>query len=242
MRRRAFTLIELLVVIAIIAILAAILFPVFAQARESARKASCTSNMRQILTACSMYSQDYDEKLLSSWGGNGYVVNGNEVHWMYLVLPYTKNVGIYQCPSFTSTREPNQLNPQVTSYGNNHNFFGWGLDTAVSMSSVDKAADTIYFTERPQRPWADFMANPDDSRNLAKVAYGDCSDCIRSYVQAPNGSGPCCSAATVGPVHSGQVVIGYVDGHVKTARPSAVSAPFLDPSLRGGPNDVWDLR
>jgi prepilin-type N-terminal cleavage/methylation domain-containing protein len=67
MSRKAFTLIELLVVIAIIAILAAILFPVFAQAREKARQATCTSNMKNIGTAWAMYAQDYDETGCPMW-------------------------------------------------------------------------------------------------------------------------------------------------------------------------------
>src|SRR5688572_30226809 len=93
MRRRGFTLIELLVVIAIIAILAAILFPVFARAREAARKTSCTNNLKQIATAATMYSQDYDERVVPSYLAapqNG----ANEIYWMGLILPYTKNVGI----------------------------------------------------------------------------------------------------------------------------------------------------
>src|ERR1051325_3514935 len=94
-RKRAFTLIELLVVIAIIAILAAILFPVFAQAREAARKSSCQSNLKQILSGAMMYAQDYDENMVTSYGGYQ-VNNGNglkNVYWMGLILPYTKNTG-----------------------------------------------------------------------------------------------------------------------------------------------------
>jgi prepilin-type N-terminal cleavage/methylation domain-containing protein/prepilin-type processing-associated H-X9-DG protein len=105
-RLRAFTLIELLVVIAIIAILAAILFPVFAQAREKARQASCTSNLKQVGSAWLMYLQDYDEKCPSAnpppnWGDCPTMPGrGGFGGWTgNLLMPYTKNTGIYKCPS-----------------------------------------------------------------------------------------------------------------------------------------------
>ncbi len=113
--RRAFTLIELLVVIAIIAILAAILFPVFAQAREAARKASCSSNLRQIGTAFQMYTQDYDEllpdrrdlKTLLPGGWkpwSGWPPSDPRGGWAILVLePYTKNNSLWSCPSTAHT-------------------------------------------------------------------------------------------------------------------------------------------
>jgi prepilin-type N-terminal cleavage/methylation domain-containing protein/prepilin-type processing-associated H-X9-DG protein len=92
MRTKGFTLIELLVVIAIIAILAAILFPVFARAREKARQTSCLSNLKQLGQSSRMYSQDYD----------GYVVpssTGGPVFWYEILYPYVKNVQVYYCPS-----------------------------------------------------------------------------------------------------------------------------------------------
>jgi len=102
MRRTGFTLIELLVVIAIIAILAAILFPVFARAREKARQSSCLSNGKQIGLALMSYSQDYDEALPSSWidaDGDGSGTVGADYTWRSAVLPYAKNAQIWQCPS-----------------------------------------------------------------------------------------------------------------------------------------------
>src|SRR5438105_7215904 len=90
--RSGFTLIELLVVIAIIAILAAILFPVFAQAREKARQTSCISNLKQIALGSLMYSQDYDEKFFSGWGSGGGPEPGVIV-WRVAILPYVKMGG-----------------------------------------------------------------------------------------------------------------------------------------------------
>jgi prepilin-type N-terminal cleavage/methylation domain-containing protein/prepilin-type processing-associated H-X9-DG protein len=99
--RRGFTLIELLVVIAIIAILAAILFPVFARAREKARQSSCLSNEKQLMTGILMYAGDYDELLVYNWydpnlSGS---LDAGEYTWRSAILPYVRNSQIFQCPS-----------------------------------------------------------------------------------------------------------------------------------------------
>jgi prepilin-type N-terminal cleavage/methylation domain-containing protein len=144
MHRNAFTLIELLVVIAIIAILAAILFPVFAQAREQARKATCLSNMKQIGLGMQMYVQDYDETFPcilihpnSSWSGasggvdgvDGYSLDGKPYHSWYLTPlrldPYIKNKQVWACPSDSNAKLFTvEGDPQVCPPGDNT-----GLDT-----------------------------------------------------------------------------------------------------------------
>jgi len=105
--RKGFTLIELLVVIAIIAILAAILFPVFAKAREKARQSSCLSNVKQMALAWLQYAQDYDECLPPQyWNGR---------YWAQLIRPYVKNDQIFICPSDRSY----YATPGVGLYGGN---------------------------------------------------------------------------------------------------------------------------
>jgi prepilin-type N-terminal cleavage/methylation domain-containing protein/prepilin-type processing-associated H-X9-DG protein len=109
-RKKGFTLIELLVVIAIVAILAAILFPVFAQARGKARAVTCVSNLKQISLAMKMYAQDYEEVNVPIYTRTGL--------WMSLVQPYARSVEIYRCPSAPDI---------VDGYSGLH--LGYGLNT-----------------------------------------------------------------------------------------------------------------
>jgi prepilin-type N-terminal cleavage/methylation domain-containing protein/prepilin-type processing-associated H-X9-DG protein len=116
--RRGFTLIELLVVIAIIAILAAILFPVFAQAREAARKASCLSNLKQIGLAIQSYATDNDETYPPSQ--TPAPAAGATYSWPTILFPYVKNEGIFVCPSGERSATAKDLgggvNPSTTTY------------------------------------------------------------------------------------------------------------------------------
>ena len=109
-RRGGFTLIELLVVIAIIAILAAILFPVFARARENARRASCQSNLKQISLGFIQYTQDYDELYVPYT----VIVGGKNIGWAENIQPYLKSTQIFQCPS--ETNEPDTTGGTTAGY------------------------------------------------------------------------------------------------------------------------------
>lgn len=168
--KRAFTLIELLVVIAIIAILAAILFPVFAQARAKARQTSCLSNLKQIGIGLMMYTQDYDETLPGNDVSNGYAAGYNRNlgwnepynptvvatlrNWARDVQPYVKNFGIYKCPdarprsSYAGGNPPyNECNKaanpacQDTSYALN------GLTESRALAVIPAPADVVFLRE-----------------------------------------------------------------------------------------------
>ena len=133
--RRGFTLIELLVVIAIIAILAAILFPVFARAREKARQTSCLSNVKQLALGCHMYAQDYDEYMPVVQHRTTAALYG---YWFDVIQPYVKNVQIIYCPS-----EP----ASYPGYGWNYPHAGYRLDLnqQVHMAKIRYPAEFMLF-------------------------------------------------------------------------------------------------
>ena len=140
--RRGFTLIELLVVIAIIALLAAILFPVFARARENARKSSCQNNEKQIMIGFAQYTQDYDETMFAmGWGGAGTVA-----YWD-LLQPYIKSRQVFACPSYTSTLGYNYPAATAPTKGYNYMWSEQVHASGISLADVKDPAQRVGFTE-----------------------------------------------------------------------------------------------
>ena len=155
-RHRGFTLIELLVVIAIIAILAAILFPVFAQAREKARQATCLSNFKQIGTGVQMYVQDWDETYpnnrLAVFKGGG-ECSKLMVTWKTATQPYVKNLDVYRCPSNPKNKLPDETGgseaygfpvfPISYAYSGSALWSGANTKTVITLATVPEPARYI---------------------------------------------------------------------------------------------------
>jgi prepilin-type N-terminal cleavage/methylation domain-containing protein/prepilin-type processing-associated H-X9-DG protein len=162
MSNRAFTLIELLVVIAIIAILAAILFPVFAQAREKARQTSCLSNTKQMANAVAMFTQDHDELLPKAFFND--IVDGDiglpwNTGWDGAIYPYIKSTQVFKCPSDTVDRTyvatsahagrkmPNEGLTMPTSYRYNASNQPNGPWDPTPLTSMEWPAESILIFE-----------------------------------------------------------------------------------------------
>lgn len=218
--RQAFTLIELLVVIAIIAILAAILFPVFARARENARRTSCLSNLKQWGLAQMQYTQDYDESL----SGARKYLGTSPVIWVQLLEPYSKSRQMELCPNGTY----NNSGREYPSYGYNYNL---GIDaTVVKLSAVQTPAETLLFGDS----WAGL---PSPSENLGSylvypptIISGLCSCSNWWLMQQPSNSA---YRGRITQRHFDGANIVYVDGHAKWSK---LPGPLTQ-------NDVlWDLN
>ncbi len=205
-RSRGFTLIELLVVIAIIAILAAILFPVFAKAREKARQTSCLSNIKQLATAALMYAQDYDEVLPQEYMYSPYPTN--LFWWPDLLYPYTKNWQLGACPSQdqVALAYPTGGGPQGSApFANYH--IPWWLG-GISMGRVNDSSGTILFTEGPGELWC--------------VDQTDLSLPDQQWLATTTGTpGPFGYASNVAKVHNDGSNFGFQDGHAKWLKTSA---------------------
>ncbi len=201
--RRGFTLIELLVVIAIIAILAAILFPVFARAREKSRQASCLSNLKQQGTALMMYSSDYD-----GIGPGYYMLPG--YYWYNLIYPYVKNAQVFVCPSATN-RPPMDYRQ---GYGINRydtNGIMYGLTSAGDYvmypdSALPTPATTIFVIDGRGRPRG-------GSDPVGATEFG--GEWLYGYI-ANNNSG----SYYLAPRHNEGANVVYCDGHAKWQKES----------------------
>lgn len=225
-RKQGFTLIELLVVIAIIAILAAILFPVFAKAREKARQAACLSNMKQMGLGLMMYVQDYDDTFPPYIGWNAtesWILNGhfkidpgsgtlnNHWTWMDLVQPYINNWNVYKCPSHTLPAG------QEYSYPINQWASCWlWSDNLMSMSSIKNPSELFLLQHRVSMAYQCFYGP-------YQIAY------IDWYL---TGSDKYIAAWLLN--HNQGTVVTYADGHAKWL-------PAADASLRklANYNGTW---
>ena len=207
-RKRGFTLIELLVVVAIIAVLAAILFPVFARAKEKARITSCTNNLRQLGTAFAMYRTDHDGRMPWDWYTDD---NNITQRWIHLIYTYAgNNDQVFQCPTHPATDEADWSPPYTTrgplsSYYYCHYYLG-----GVSEGDIKNAAGTIMLMDGWYFPHktADYTAGMFNSPNANGVVMANWVNGITdTYVNA--------EILDQMRRHNEGVVAAYLDGHVK---------------------------
>jgi prepilin-type N-terminal cleavage/methylation domain-containing protein/prepilin-type processing-associated H-X9-DG protein len=263
MKRRGFTLIELLVVIAIIAILAAILFPVFAQARDKARSTACLNNSKQLATGIMMYVQDYDERFPNGMRRpNPGTPADTNLLWSEVTQPYLKNTKVFVCPSRTTfPGNPSPTNDDARrAYGCNSNIMPWtdnSLGTATpakALPEVKDAAGTYVVAEGAQLTAA---ATSDPVIRVSPLEWHKYED-VRTHYQLTNPGAFANNNSTnytvavdtscnqcrrpVGRHQSGLHIV-YADGHVKWSRIDrflGVSPTRPQGWPYGDPNNSWD--
>ncbi len=223
---RGFTLIELLVVIAIIAILAAILFPVFARAREAARASSCVNNLKQINLAVMQYTQDYDEVLpIMNAIASAPPVAG-ESGWVNAVAPYIKNTQVFKCPSASGA----QATATCTSFqmgGVSYTGVGWAvpiLDYAINQNLAAGGSQATALGLASMEYPANIVMNLETNR-LRGCAGGENwnGDFIGLRGATPAARNTCLTR------HNDGSNYGFADGHVKWAKAESIKQSYATP-------------
>ena len=222
--RSGFTLIELLVVIAIIAILAAILFPAFAKARESARRISCVNNLKQIGTAMMQYTQEFDEKLPAAKDNAS-----PEAQWVVMIKPYLQDTGVYRCPSNTMATPMVDTPPTTGAYANHYNVNG-GSGASGSDNFVTLAASQSGIRNRPMNR-ADTGAEAGGASIAEIVSPSQCILVCEN--NRDKGGGDFYDLADLTfQGHLGTTNFLFADGHVKSMRPTL--------TVQG--TNMWDIN
>lgn len=230
--RRGFTLIELLVVIAIIAILAAILFPVFAQARESARRVTCTSNVKNFGLSFLMYAQDYDETFVTQYNSN---MLNDRGEFQYLLQPYVKNRSIFYCPSRNLRGCDTSVDPTGRCIGYAPNFGIYSYRNGNGIFHQEEAApnppgDSMWrgrvLAEFPH-PAETILTGDTNDTNMYTLAF---------YFQTGDGTTPGAMR------HSSNYQFCFVDGHAKSTKMGAFAFPADGDSFDIMPESVDWIR
>lgn len=179
---RGFTLIELLVVIAIIALLAAILFPVFARARENARKSSCANNLKQIGFGLAQYTQDFDETLTRGWYGSANSGSDpvDKYKWMDAIYTYVKNEQLFNCPSHSiNTKYKYRNGTNYGSYAGSTAYWGQlnpGGPMIKSLPDIEAPAETIYAVDGAgnfEIAWQAVANNPTPNETASPPTFNE---------------------------------------------------------------------
>jgi prepilin-type N-terminal cleavage/methylation domain-containing protein/prepilin-type processing-associated H-X9-DG protein len=214
--RKGFTLIELLVVIAIIAILAAILFPAFAKAREAARRSSCSSNMKQMGIAIMQYSQEYDEKMVPSQAGAP-----NYEYWQYLVQPYIKSKDLFKCPSNSNgDKAYSGAGSDISNnYVANLGFSGADPDNTAPTATAEQVAQQVM-----SKTGKSLAAFDSPSSTIEVVEYAAAGDGT-GVMQIPLATGTTQVGNNLFAGHLSTSNYLFADGHVKSLRPFATTDP-----------------